>query len=102
MKRLSILASLAVIALSVSAGQKVRSVFTLDHQMRPNCEVKIKTNLRFHPGVSKIVTSRDDNTITITYDADKTNDSTLVTAFSDIGFNAMLVTPAQEVAPKKK
>ena len=38
-----------------------------------NCENQIKKNLRFEKGVVKIETSVPEQTVTVTYDAKKTN-----------------------------
>ena len=78
------------------AGDKVTDVFTLDHQMSEMCEKKIKSNLRFENGISKIETSLKENTITITFDKDKTNTENIIEGFKKIGFNAMLVSPDSE------
>lgn len=49
-------------------------MFTTSPQMHcENCENKIKGNLRFEKGVKKIVTDIDSQTVTVTYDADKTS-----------------------------
>lgn len=76
----------AVVA--ASAADKATEVFTLDHQMSTNCEKKIKENLRFEKGVSKIDVSLKENTVTITFDPSKTNSEKLIQAFNKIGFNA--------------
>ena len=73
---------------AASAADKATEVFTLDHQMSTNCEKKIKDNLRFEKGVSKIDVSLKENTITIAFDPSKTNSEKLIQAFNKIGFNA--------------
>lgn len=75
------------------AADKTTEVFTLDHQMHQACEKRITSNLRFEKGISKIVVSLKKNTITITYDKEKTDTETIIKAFKKIGFNAMLVAP---------
>lgn len=75
------------------AGNKTTEVFTLDHQMSQNCEKKIKENLRFEKGISKIEVSLKTNTITITYDSAKTNTDAIIEAFKKIGFTAFIYNP---------
>ena len=76
----------------VFAADKETRVFTLDHQMSVYCEKKIKSNLRFEKGVSKIDVSLPENTITITFDPKKTDSEGLLQAFKKIGFNAADIT----------
>lgn len=61
------------------------------------CERTIKENIRFEKGVKSIKTNLGDKTITIEYDADKTNVSTIIKGFQKIGYEAVEVKPA----PKK-
>lgn len=72
-------------------AEKATDVFTLDHQMSQMCEKKIKENLRFEKGVEKIDVSLKENTITITYNPQKTDTDKLIKAFKKIGFNAFVV-----------
>ncbi|MCH5228142.1 MAG: heavy-metal-associated domain-containing protein [Muribaculaceae bacterium] len=91
-----------VSSLAVWAGEKVTDVFTLDHQMSQMCEKKIKSNLRFEKGISKIETSLKDNTITITFDKEKTNPEMILQGFKKIGFNAFLVNPVDNNKEKSE
>ena len=61
------------------------------------CEKTIKENIRFEKGVKSINTNLDDKTITIEYDADKTDVPTIIKGFQKIGYEAVEVKPA----PKK-
>lgn len=67
-----------------------------------NCEVKIKNNLRFEKGVKDIVTSLDNQTVTIKYDADKTSPALLLKAFEKFGYTAQEVKPASAPEPTKQ
>lgn len=67
-----------------------------------NCEVKIKKNLRFEKGVKDIVTSLDNQTVTIKYDADKTSPALLLKAFEKFGYTAQEVKPASAPEPTKQ
>ena len=66
------------IALAIAGscfGKDVKTVvLTTNPQMHcTNCEKKIKENIRFEKGIKSIKTNLDDKTVTIEYDADKTN-----------------------------
>ncbi len=64
-------------------------VFTTQPQMHcENCEAKIKGNLRFEKGVKKIETNIERQEVIVTYDADKTNEERLRTAFEKFGYEA--------------
>ena len=53
-----------------------------------NCEKKIKDNIRFEKGVKSIKTNLDDKTVTIEYDADKTNVQNIIQGFKKIKYEA--------------
>ena len=91
--RLLVIAIFLISSLAMWAGDKVTEVFTLDHQMSAMCEKKIKENLRFEKGVSKIDVSLKSNTITVTFDKDKTDNEKILEGFKKIGFNAFVVSP---------
>lgn len=95
MKKIFFILASILIALTVNAADKVKTVFTLDHQMSQMCERKIKTNLRYEKGVKDINVSLKNNTITIIYQPEKNDDKNLLKAFKKIGFNAEVVKPAQ-------
>ena len=91
-----IVLSILLSSLVTLAGDKTTDVFTLDHQMTGICKKRITENMRFEKGVSKIVISIPDNTITITFDAEKTSTEQLIGAFKKIGFNAILINPNEK------
>lgn len=75
------------VALTTFAKDIKTVVFTTQPQMHcESCEQKIKGELRFVKGVKKIETSVPDQTVTITYDADKTTVEKLVKAFRRIDY----------------
>lgn len=80
------------IAVPVSAKDTKKSetvVFTVNPGMScQNCENKIKSNLRFEKGVSDIQTSLKDQTVTVTFDPNKTNLEKITAAFKKIGYEA--------------
>lgn len=51
-----------------------------------NCENKIKGNLRFEKGIHKIETDLKNQTVTITYDADKTDETKIADAFGKLNY----------------
>ena len=51
-----------------------------------NCEKKIKSNIRFVKGTKKIITSVDEQKVTIVYDSKKPNYNDFVAAFKKIGY----------------
>lgn len=58
-----------------------------------NCEKTIKENIRFEKGVKSIKTNLGDKTITIEYDADKTDVPLIIKGFRKIGYEAVEVKP---------
>ncbi len=68
-----------------------------------SCENKIKKNLRFEKGVKKIETSVENQTVTVTYDATKTNVKSLQSAMKQIGYDTKVVSDkSQERYSDKK
>lgn len=86
--RLFIVITLLFASIGAFAADKTTEIFTLDHQMSTHCEKKIKENLRFEKGISKIDVSLKENTITVTYDPQKTDTEKIIEGFKKIGFNA--------------
>lgn len=73
-------------------------VVTTNPQMHcEKCEQKIKGNLRFEKGVKKIETSVPDQTVTITYDADKTTVENLIKGFAKFGYEARPLKEGEKV-----
>ncbi len=67
-----------------------------------NCENKIKKNLRFEKGVVKIETNVEAQTVTVTYDASKTNAENIQTAMKKIGYDTKVVSDKPQENRKKK
>ncbi len=69
-----------------------------------SCENKIKKNLRFEKGVKKIETSVENQTVTVTYDATKTDVKSLQSAMKQIGYDTKVVSdkPQERSLDKKK
>ena len=96
----SILALMAgVFAITASAKTIKTVVVTTTPQMHcENCENRIKGNLRFEKGIKKIETDREHQTVTLTYDADKTSVEKLLQGFDKIGYTARELKPDETVA----
>lgn len=67
-----------------------------------SCENKIKKNLRFESGVKKIETSINEQTVTVTYDATKTDVKKIQAAMKEIGYETKVVTDTPKEKEKKK
>lgn len=88
---ISVIFLLAALMASAKGDDKT-VVFTVSPKMScQNCENKIKSNLRFEKGVKEIVTSLPDQTVTITYSADKTTPENIANGFKKIGYTPTLL-----------
>ena len=61
-----------------------------------NCEKKIKENIRFEKGIKSITTNLQDKTVTIEYDAEKTNVQNIIKGFKKITYEASEVKKDKE------
>ena len=80
-----------VLALAtVCFGKDIRTVVltTLPEMHCANCEKKIKENIRFEKGIKSITTNLKDKTVTIEYDAEKTNVQDIIKGFKKIKYEA--------------
>ena len=78
-------------------------VLTTDPQMHcEGCEKRIKENIRFEKGIKKIVTDVEHQTVTITYDADKTTVENIIKGFEKINYNARELKDDEKVNPAEK
>ena len=89
MKRLSFI----IFALSFSVALFAKDIKTVVLNTQPemhcaNCEKKIKENIRFEKGIKSIKTNLKDKTVTIEYDADKTNVHNIIKGFKKIKYEA--------------
>ena len=96
-------AKVLFMALAVAAVCNAKDIKTVVLKTNPEmhcsgCEKKIKDNIRFEKGVKDIRTNLDDKTVTIEYDADKTNVETIIKGFKKINYEACEANPA----PAKK
>ena len=89
MKKVLVLSAMMMTAMVALAKDIKTVVFTTNPQMHcENCEKKIKGNLRFEKGVKNIITDLKTKTVTIEYDADKTNVQNLIKGFKKIKYEA--------------
>ena len=99
MKASRIAAALAALAVAASAYAKdiQKLVLTPEPQMQcSSCENRIKKALKFEKGVKDIVTDLEEQTVTITYDADKTTPEKLQETLEKEGFATEQVCPEQQ------
>lgn len=98
--RTILLALICCITLGISAKDVKTAVFTTQPQMHcANCENTIKNGLKFEKGIKDIVTNLDDKTVTVKYDADKTNPDNIVKALKKVNYTATEVTGAPTTCP---
>lgn len=98
MKHLILSLAIALGTTICAAAKDMRTlIVTTNPQMHcENCEKRIKNNLRFEKGIKKIQTDIDNQTVTITYDADKTDKNAIVEAFAKIDYQVEIVEPQEE------
>lgn len=96
MKKLFTMLMLAT-TLTVSAKDVKTLIVTTVPQMHcEGCENKIKNNIRFEKGIKTIETNVQLQTVTITYDADKTTPESIIQGFKKIGYQATEVKTEQK------
>ena len=101
MKRLSFIIFALSFSVALFAKDIKTAVFTTNPEMHcESCEKKIKGNLRFEKGVKNIIIDLKSKTVTIEYDADKTNVQNLINGFKKIKYEAKEV--KKEAAKEQK
>ena len=88
---------------TVCFGKDIKTVIlTTQPEMHcANCEKKIKENIRFEKGIKSITTNLKDKTVTVEYDAEKTNVQNIIKGFKKIKYEASEVKKAP-ASPKEK
>lgn len=86
-------AKVLLMALAIAATCAAKDIKTVVLTTNPEmhcmgCEKKIKENIRFEKGIKDIKTNLEDKTVTIVYDADKTNVEAIIAAFKKISYEA--------------
>lgn len=104
MKKLLTLSFFVVLATAAMAEDIKTIVYTPTPQMTcQNCEKNIKNTVRFVKGTKRIETSLKEQTVTITYDADKATPADFEAAFKKIKRSVKVVEgPADAKDAKKK
>ena len=98
MKKLFLILAMAMVTMVASAKDIQTVVVTTTPQMHcENCEKRIKNNLRFEKGVKKIETDIEKQTVTITYDADKTTVDDLLKGFEKFQYTARVLKDGETV-----
>ena len=86
----TLLLSAMMLTAAVGLAKDIKTViFTTNPEMHcQSCENKIKGNLRFEKGIKSIKTDLKSKTVTIQYDADKTNVQNIINGFKKIKYEA--------------
>jgi copper chaperone CopZ len=91
---LAMLLMLIGIALPASAKKKAAKTTVFHVEMTcQNCINNIEKNVSWEKGVTDLVCDLKAQTVTITYNPDKTDDAKLIAAFKKIGKDASVETP---------
>lgn len=88
------MATCVVALMSVAAvmAKDIRVVvFNVSQMHCEKCEKKVKDNMRFEKGLKDIATEVKTKTVTITYDAEKTNVKNLQAGFKKFNYEAKFV-----------
>ena len=103
MKKVLVLGAMMLTAVVGLAKDIKTVVVTTQPQMHcASCENKIKGNLRFEKGVKTIETNVDQQRVTITYDAEKTNSEAIIKSFDKFGYKATEIKPNNPAEKNKK
>ena len=103
MKKLIVLTTMLLTMIMAGAKDIKTVVLTTEPQMHcESCEKRIKENIRFEKGIKKIVTDVEHQTVTITYDADKTTVENIIKGFEKIKYNAREVKDGEQVNTDEK
>lgn len=90
----------AMVSVTVVMAKDIRTaVFKVSQMVCENCERKVKNNIRFEKGVREFSTDLDAKTVSITYDAEKTNVEKLKAGFRKFNYKAEFV---KETKQEKK
>ena len=92
MKKFLFMTMALFMAVAVQATD-VKTVVLETNMSCQNCANKIQENVRFEKGVKSIKTNVSDKTVTITYDADKTNVDNLIKGIEKVGYKASVAQP---------
>lgn len=92
MKKLLTLCLILIGTLSINAKGTSQFVVTTTPKMScQNCVKKIEGNIRFEKGVKNVEAALDSQTVTVTYDPEKTNEENLTKAFGKLNYKVSKV-----------
>ena len=98
MKKIILLLAMTLVTINAMAKDIQTVVVTTTPQMHcENCENRIKNNLRFEKGIKKIETDVEKQTVTITYDADKTTVENILKGFEKFKYSARVLKDGETV-----
>ena len=103
MKTKLFIAAFALCLTATSAAKDIKTVVlkTSPEMHCENCENKIKNNIRFEKGIKEIQTNLEDKTVTIKYDADKTDVDAIIAGFAKINYTATVAGGEAVTAPSQ-
>ncbi|MBQ3365027.1 MAG: cation transporter [Muribaculaceae bacterium] len=103
MKKLILLIAM-LLTMTVGLAKDIKTVVltTVPQMHCENCEKRIKENIRFEKGVKKIETDVEHQTVTITYDADKTTVENLIKGFEKIKYQAREVKEGEQIVTNEE
>lgn len=82
---------------TVAMAKDIRTVvFKVEQMHCENCVKKVNNNIRFEKGLKSFKTDLKTKTVTITYDAEKTNVEKLKEGFKKFNYEAELVKEAKQ------
>lgn len=95
--------AIGMLIASVAVAKDIKTVvLTTNPQMHcEKCENKIKENLRYVKGIKTIKTDVKSQSVTVTYDADKTNVEALRASLKKVGYTATEKKANEKKAEKK-
>ena len=93
-----------LLTMTVGLAKDIKTVVltTVPQMHCENCEKRIKENIRFEKGVKKIETDVEHQTVTITYDADKTTVENLIKGFEKIKYQAREVKEGEQIVTNEE
>lgn len=103
MKTKRIMAAIAIVLLSVANvySKDLRTVVFKVVQMEcQNCEKKVVNNMKFEKGLKKVNTDLKSQTVTITYDAEKTTVEKLKDGFKKFKYEAEFLKESKDAESK--
>lgn len=104
MEKKRVLMMVVVVMLGVAtmwAKDYYTVVFKVPQMMCQNCENKIKKNIKFEKGLKEFSTDLENKTVTITYDAEKTDVEKLKEGFKKFKYEVEVLEEPKPVAKKK-